>query len=170
MSPMAREFAPDPRRPGWSRCAIPHGELRVETEWLDKLEELGLLDPDRWRREELAGVTVQRKPDRWVRCVPGKEAALFAKYRRGARRAEWLEELLHGRRPRSAAAREERARQVLEKVGVATPHIVLAGEIENRLHVERESFLVTRELVDFEPIRGVPWDELAPGLRAPIRP
>ena len=50
MSPLARDFEPDPRRPGWSRCAIPRGELRVETEALAWLEELGLLELERWRR------------------------------------------------------------------------------------------------------------------------
>ncbi len=169
MTTLANGFSPDPDRPGWSRCAISGGELRAETEWLGELDELGLLDPERWRAERLGGVAVQRERDRWVRCIPGKQSALFAKYRRGARRGEWVEELLHGRKPLSAAGREERAKQALERAGLATVHIVLAGEITSRLRVERESFLVTRELVDFEPIRRVQWDELAPGIRELLR-
>jgi SAM-dependent methyltransferase len=166
MSPLARDFTPDPRRAGWSRYSLSRGELRAETESLEELERLGLLDLDRWRREELGGVAVNRKPDRWVRCIPGGRKALFAKYRRGVRRGEWLEELLHVRKPLSAAGREERASAILSNLGLATAHIVLAGEVCGALGVERESFLVTEELVGFDPAQELAWDRLAPGLRA----
>jgi SAM-dependent methyltransferase len=169
MSPVAREFAPDAARPGWSRCPIPHGELRARTSELADLERLGLLDPERWRREELGGVTVNRKPDRWVRCIPGARKAVFAKYRRGTRRGEWLEELLHGRRPLSAAGREERAGAVLSSMGLATARVLLAGEVRGALGVERESFLVTEELVGFDAADLLSWDRLAPGLRALLK-
>ncbi|MCC6406668.1 MAG: hypothetical protein IT453_05860 [Planctomycetes bacterium] len=158
--------APDPRRAGWSRIAIPGGELRVDNEWFDRLHELGLVDPERWRAEDLSGVTVERKPDLWVRCIPGKDAALFARYRRGSRRTDWLDDLLHGRKPLSAAAREERTRRLLSKVGIAAPHIVLVGEVRSRVRIERESFLVTREAIDFEPLARTAWNGLAPQLRA----
>jgi SAM-dependent methyltransferase len=101
-----------------------------------------------------------------VRCIPGGAKALFAKYRRGVRRGEWLEELLHVRKPLSAAGREERATQILSQMGLATAHIVLAGEECGALGVERESFLVTEELVGFDPAQELAWDRLAPGLRA----
>ncbi|MBI5433324.1 MAG: hypothetical protein HZA52_10895 [Planctomycetes bacterium] len=158
--------APDPRRAGWSRIAIPGGELRIENEWYDRLHELGLVDPERWRTENLCGVTVERKPDLWVRCMPGKDAALFARYRRGSRSTDWLDDLLHGRKPLSAAAREERTRKLLSKVGIAAPHIVLVGEVRSRVRIERESFLVTREAIDFEPLARTAWNGLAPQLRA----
>lgn len=157
---------PDPRRAGWSRIAIRGGELRVETEWLERLDELGLIDPERWRAENLAGVTVERRPDLWVRCIPGKDAALFARYRRGARRTDWLDDLLHGRKPLSAAAREERTRKLLSKLGIAAPHIVLVGEVTSHVRIERESFLVTRETIDFAPLARTAWNGLAPQLRA----
>lgn len=138
----------------------------METEWYDRLCELGLVDPERWRSEALGGVTVERKPDLWVRCIPGKDAALFARYRRGSRRTDWLDDLLHGRKPLSAAAREERMRKLLSKVGLASPHIVLFGETSSRVRIERESFLVTSEAIDFEPLARSAWNGLAPQLRS----
>ncbi|MEO6711624.1 MAG: hypothetical protein ABI054_10690, partial [Planctomycetota bacterium] len=101
MSPSIGDFAAIPERNGWSRCGFSGGELRAATDALPELERLGLLDLERWRREQLGGVTVNRKPDRWVRALPGEGRALFAKYRRGARRGEWLGEILHARLPRS---------------------------------------------------------------------
>jgi hypothetical protein len=166
MSPSVKDLIPDPRRAGWTRLAIQGGELRVETEWLERLDELGLCDPARWRAEDLAGVMVERKPDLWVRCIPGKEAALFARYRRGSRRTDWLDDLIHGRKPLSAAGNEERTRKLLSKVGIASPHIVLVGEVRSRVRLERESFLVTSEAIDFEPIARTAWNGLAPQLRA----
>lgn len=126
--------------------------MRVRTEQLEELAELGLLDVERWRAGELGGVTLDRSRSGWVRCFPGKESAVLARYRRGARPGEWIEELLHGRKPLSAAGRQERAHEKLERAGRAGPDIVLAGEVTSRLRVERESFLVTREAVDFLPL------------------
>ncbi|MCK6444908.1 MAG: hypothetical protein L6Q99_00810 [Planctomycetes bacterium] len=166
MSPSAQEPIPDPRRPGWARITIPGGELRVEREWYERLRELGLVEPERWRAEDLCGVTVERKPDLWVRCIPGKDAALFARYRKGSRRTDWLDDLLHGRKPLSAAAQEARMRKILKRVGIAAPHIVLVGEVRSRVRIERESFLVTRETIDFEPLARSAWNGLAPQLRA----
>jgi hypothetical protein len=166
MSPLRRDFVPLPERAGWSRCALPGGELRAETEALAELDRLGLLDPERWRKEQLGGVTVNRKPDRWVRALPGEGRALFAKYRRGKRRGEWLGELLHARLPRSAAAREDSATRALQTLGLSTARVLLAGELTTALGVERESFLVTEELVGFDPVERVPWNRLSPRLRA----
>ena len=169
MSPLQRDFVPIPERAGWSRCRLPGGELRAATEALAELERLGLLDPQRWREEQLGGVTVNRKPDRWVRALPGEGRALFAKYRRGSRRGEWLGELLHARIPRSAAAREDSATHALQSLGLSTARVLLAGELTTALGVERESFLVTEELVGFDPVDRVPWGRLSPGLRALLR-
>ena len=169
MSPSIRDFTPSPERAGWSRCTFRGGELRAATEALVELERLGLLDLERWRREELGGVTVNRKPDRWVRAVPGEGRALFAKYRRGSRRGEWLDEILHARLPRSAAAREDRATRALESLGLSTARVLLSGEMTTALGVERESFLVTEELVGFDPIEGVAWSRISPALRALLR-
>ncbi len=169
MSPSIRDFTPSPERKGWSRCSFPGGELRAATEALVELERLGLLDLERWRHEQLGGVTVNRKPDRWVRAVPGEGRALFAKYRRGSRRAEWLDEILHARLPRSAAAREDRATRALESLGLSTARVLLSGEMTTALGVERESFLVTEELVGFDPIEGVAWSRISPALRALLR-
>ena len=44
--------------------------------------------------------------------------------------------------------------------------MLLAGEVTNALGVERESFLVTEELVGFDPIETVAWGRLSPALRA----
>jgi len=169
MSPSIRDFVPMPERAGWSRCSLPGGELRAATEALAELERLGLLDPERWRSEQLGGVTVNRKPDRWVRALPGEGRALFAKYRRGSRRGEWLGELLHARLPRSAAAREDSATHALQSLGLSTARVLLAGELTTALGVERESFLVTEELVGFDPVERIPWGRLSPGLRALLR-
>ncbi|HTF87006.1 MAG TPA: methyltransferase domain-containing protein [Planctomycetota bacterium] len=169
MSPSIGDFASIPDRSGWSRCAFTGGELRAATDALPELERLGLLDLERWRREELGGVTVNRKPDRWVRALPGEGRALFAKYRRGARRGEWLGEILHARLPRSAAAREDRATRALESLGLSTARVLLAGEMTTALGVERESFLVTEELVGFDPIETVAWGRISPALRALLR-
>ena len=166
MSPSIRDFTAMAERDGWSRCTFAGGELRVATDALAELERLGLLDLERWRREELGGVTVNRKPDRWVRALPGEGRALFAKYRRGSRRGEWLGELLHARLPRSAAAREDRATRALESLGLSTARVLLAGEMTTALGVERESFLVTEELVGFDPIETVAWGRISPALRA----
>ncbi len=169
MGPSIRDFTQCPQRPGWSRCALPGGELRAATESLKELERLGLLDLERWRLEQLGGVTVNRKPDRWVRAVPGEGRALFAKYRRGTRRGEWFEELLHARMPRSASAREEQATRALEAIGLSTARVILSGEITTALGVERESFLVTEELVGFNPIDSAAWSRISPALRALLR-
>ncbi len=169
MSPSIRDFAVTPERDGWSRCSFAGGELRAATEALPELERLGLLDLERWRREELGGVTVNRKPDRWVRALPGEGRALFAKYRRGSRRGEWLGEILHARVPRSAAAREDRATRALESLGLSTARVLLSGEMTTALGVERESFLVTEELVGFDPIESVAWGRISPALRALLR-
>ena len=163
------DFQPMPEREGWSRVSFAGGELRARTESLPELERVGLLDLERWRGEELGGVVVNRKPDRWVRAVPGEARALFAKYRRGSRRGEWLEELLHVRLPRSAAAREEQATRALESVGLSTARVILSGEATSALGVERESFLVTEELVGYDPIESVAWSRISPALRALLR-
>lgn len=162
-------FAPIPGRPGWSRLRFPGGELRVADDDRDELQRLGLFDLERWRSERLGGVTVNRKPDRWVRALPGEGRALFAKYRRGVRRGEWWGEILHARKPRSAAEREHNATSELASLGLSTARVLMAGEVTTALGVERESFLVTEELVGFDPVDRVPWNRLSPALRELLR-
>lgn len=162
-------FEPLPGRPGWSRLRFPGGELRAADEDRGELERLGLFDLERWRSESLGGVTVNRKPDRWVRALPGEGRALFAKYRRGVRRGEWWGEILHARKPRSAAEREHSATSELASLGLSTARVLMAGEVTTALGVERESFLVTEELVGFDPVDRVPWNRLSPALRELLR-
>jgi hypothetical protein len=154
VNPRASDFSPDQPRAGWSRCVLPGGEFHAESEHLDDLERLGLLDPERWRKAELGGVMIERKPDRWVCCLPGHRKTFVCRYRRRKRHGQWLERLLQRR------SRAHELPNRLAKLTHASGHVILTAELSGARRGEHETFQVSLEAATFEHLKA-PQPDLA---------
>jgi SAM-dependent methyltransferase len=131
-------MSPEVSATTWTRVPITGGELRVRPEARERLERLGLLDPERWRTGTLPGRTVQATPRATILAL--EDGALFAKHCRGSGAAR-------GRLGRRGAGETERlAAERLAAIGVRAPRFLLVGERRGALGRVQESFLVSERL------------------------